>query len=292
MMMKLRGLLLLFFCFSAGADMVPIREVFSPPNSNYPSTQYMKVSVLQWANEIDTPITTDIQIAENYKQTNRETIATYIREASKNGASLFVTPEFAVVGYPDQPETNDNFNGSAQATPYAELPNGKTFQYFSLLAKELKMYLHIGFLEKDRPGQHFYNSLMVIDPMGNLKLTYRKQNLFWGEDHYLTAGTFPMTYFNPAGKMGLGICADIYVSDVMDPYHEFKLDALIVAASWSIHNAAYNSFIRAAKWVNAPVIAANHTYFPDSGVVNADGTTQSHIRQTTGLAYGFLPLKK
>lgn len=272
--------------------MVPIDEVFSPPSTQYPTSQFMKVSVLQWANKIDTPITSDFQVAENYKQTNRETIASYIREAKRNGATLFVTPEFAVVGYPDQPETNDNFSGKTQAEPYAELASGKTFQYFSRLAKELQMYLHIGYLEKDQFNNNFYNSVMVIDNNGILKLSYRKQNLFWGEDRYITPGNQPMTYTNPAGKMGMTICADIYDSDVMDPYSEKNLDALIILASWSIHNAAYNSFTRAAKWVNATAIGANHAYFPDSGVVNADGTVQSHIRQTVGLAYGYLPLKK
>jgi hypothetical protein len=41
---------------------------------------------------------------------------------------------------------------------------------------------------------------------------------------------------------------------------------------------------------DAYMLAANQQYFPDSGVINPDGTAQSHIRQTNGLAYGYLPV--
>lgn len=290
-MMKVQLFILLLFSLSARADMTPIREVFSPPSVNYPSSQFMKVAVLQWSNKVDTPVTADLEKAEAYKQSNREAIALYIREAAKNGAKLFVTPELAVVGYPDLPETSDNFESPKQAMPYAETVNGKTFTYFSSLAKELRLYLHIGYLELDPTTKKLHNSLMVIDSEGRLKTNYRKQNLFWGEDRFITPGNSVKSYYNAAGKIGLAICADIYDSDVMDVYETASLDALIVAASWSIHNSAYNFFIRAAEWLNATVIAANHNYFPDSGVVNADGSPQSHIRQSTGLAYGYLPLK-
>lgn len=290
--MKLAALMLLVFSLSVEADMVPIREVFSPPTANYPTHQYLKVAVLQWANKIDTPLTNDLTVAENYKASNRETITSYIRQAKLNGADFFVTPEFAVVGYPDQPAMNDNFSGPEQAAPYAEFSNGKTFQYFSQLALELKMYLHIGYLEKDQYSQKFYNSLMVLGPNGELKANYRKQNLFWGENRYITPGVRAVTYDSPAGKVGLTICADIYDYKVMDYYSGLSLDTLVIAASWTIHNSAFNSFTHAAEWVNAITVAANHSYFPDSGVINSDGTVQSHIRQTVGLAYGFLPLKK
>lgn len=291
-MMKIQLFILLLFSLAAHADMTPIREVFSPPSANYPSSQFMKVAVLQWSNKVDTPVTSNLEAAEKYKQSNRETIAQYIREAAKNGAKLFVTPELAVVGYPDIPETDDNFESPQQAMPYAETVNGKSFLYFSSLARELRVYLHIGYLELDPTTKNLHNSLMVIDGEGKLKTNYRKQNLFWGEDRFITPGNVSKSYYNAAGKIGLAICADIYDNDVMDVYAESRLDALVVAASWSIHNSAYNFFARAAEWVNAIVIAANQNYFPDAGVVNRDGSVQSHIRQSTGLAYGYLPLKK
>jgi hypothetical protein len=53
-----------------------------------------------------------------------------------------------------------------------------------------------------------------------------------------------------------------------------------------------SAFQSGARRVGAYVLAANQHYFPDSGVINRDGTKQSHIRQTKGIAYGYLPRTK
>jgi predicted amidohydrolase len=290
-MKKFLGLILLLATISVQAELIPIREVFSPDPVNYPSSRFMKVAVLQWASKNDAPLNVGQDQVENYKHSLRLAITKFAREAKAQGASLLVTPELSTVGYPNQPEFNDNFSSPSQAMPFAELAVGKTFKYFSALALELKMYINIGFLEKDNTNSKLYNSVMAIDPNGKLLVTYRKQNLFYGENRYIEAGSDSMTFETPAGKIGVAICADIYDSSVMNDYLALKLDALLVPASWTIHNSAYSYFVRAATWVNAPILGSNHTYFPDSGVVNANGTAQSHIRQSAGLAYGFLPLK-
>ncbi len=91
--MKSLLLTLLFLSFhSLHAGLVPIDEVFSPSDLNYPPSKYFKVAVLQWANPIDTPVDVSTAKAEQYKATNRGIIADYIEQASQNGAKLFVTP--------------------------------------------------------------------------------------------------------------------------------------------------------------------------------------------------------
>ncbi|GAB4020489.1 MAG: hypothetical protein Fur0010_23070 [Bdellovibrio sp.] len=285
--------ILLFLCIqSATAGLTPINEIFSPDESRFPRGDYMKVAVLQWANPIDTPVDVNQSEAERYKQTNREQISDYIEDAYQNGAELFITPEFAVVGYPSQPDADDNFASVAQAAPYAEEKQGPTFKYFSRIASTLKMYLHIGFLEKVKGEKLFYNSVMVINPQGQLVTVYHKQNLFGGEYKFIKPGTGPVTYQSPAGKIGLGVCADIYDYDFLSQYKNLKVDALSLSSSWTIHNSAYSYYQSAARELNTIIMGSNHSYYPDSGVVNADGTKQSHIRQSTGLAYGYLRLRK
>ena len=274
------------------AGLTPINEVFSPDDSRYPPNQYMKVAVLQWANPIDTPVDVSNARAELYKISNRETIAQYIEEAYDEGAKLFITPEFAVVGYPYQPEYGDNFKSIEQAAPYAENKYGPTYLYFKELAKKYGMYLHIGFLEKVVGVEKFYNSVMVISPMGELVTVYHKQNLFGGEYRYIQKGNAPVTYQGPAGTIGLGICADMYDSSFLRQYRSLKVDALSVSSSWTVHNSAYNHYIRVAKDLKTTVMGSNHNYFPDSGVVNSDGSKQSHIRQSSGIAYGFIVKSK
>lgn len=281
----------LLLCHNLHADLTPISEIFSPDDSLHPPHSFFKVAVLQWANPIDTPVDVNAEQAERYKATNRNAIASYIEEAYAEGAELFITPEFAVVGYPYQPRYGDNFASVAQAAPYAEFHNGPSFKFFSALAKKYQMYLHIGFLEKVTGHEKFYNSIMAIGPDGKLITTYHKQNLFGGEYRFITSGSEAKTYQSPAGMIGIGICADIYDSDFLRQYRELKVDALSLSSSWTIHNSAYGYYTRAAKNLNTIIMGSNHNYFPDSGVVNADGSKQSHIRQSTGLAYGFLTRK-
>lgn len=283
--------LLLLSLNTLHAGLTPIDEIFSPNDRAYPADQYFKVAVLQWANPIDTPVEVTTAQAEQYKATNREFIADYIEEASNSGASLFITPEFAVVGYPYQPEYGDNFKSVEQAAPYAEDKQGPTFRYFSDVAKRFNMYLHIGFLEKVEGVSKFYNSVMAISPTGKLLTVYRKQNLFGGEYRFIKSGDGPKTYQSPAGMIGLGICADIYDSNFLRQYRDLKVDALSLSSSWTIHNSAYNYYVRAAKDLQTTLMGSNHSYYPDSGVVNPDGSKQSHIRQSSGLAYGFLKLR-
>jgi len=283
--------LLLFVSQNLYAGLTPIKEIFSPDESHYPSTLYQKVAVLQWANPKDTPIDVTAAQAENFKQTNRQAIAYYIEEANNNGANLLVTPEMAVVGYPFQPEFDDNFSSVGQAAPYAEEKTGPTFKFFSQLARQYEMYLHIGFLEKVPKEKKFFNSVMVISPEGKLLVTYHKQNLFGGEYRYIQEGNGPQTYNGPAGRIGLGVCADIYDSTFLNQYRNLKIDALSLSSSWTIHNSAYSYYVSASRTLNTIILGSNHNYYPDAGVVNADGSEQSHIRQSTGLAYGFLLLK-
>ncbi len=290
--MKRFVLCFLFLAFNnLYAGLTPIDEIFSPSDALHPPHQFFKVAVLQWANPLDTPVDVSPAVAENYKMTNRRSIADFIAQAYDHGARLFVTPEFAVVGYPYQPRYGDNFASVAQAAPYAEDKFGPTFQFFAPLARRYDMFLHIGFLEKVPGQEKFFNALMVISPDGELITTYHKQNLFGGEYRFIKAGSTPKTYHSPAGEIGLGICADIYDSTFLSQYRELAVDALSLSSSWTIHNSAYGYYTRAARTLATVIMGSNHSYFPDTGVVNADGSKQSHIRQSTGLAYGFLPLR-
>lgn len=101
-------------------------------------------------------------------------------------------------------------------------------------------------------------------------------------------GTEPVTYSSTFGKVGIVICSDIYSSFPMNDYMKTGLGVLALSTSWAQYNTDMSAFEAGAKWVNAHVLAANQMYFPDSGVINPDGTHQSHIRQSSGLAYGYL----
>lgn len=286
---------LLLVSLSATAGVKPIQEVFSPDSSLYPKDQYGKVAVVQWAPSEDAPLLASPEVTERYKQRNRKALERYIREAHKNGAELIITPEFATVGYPNIPELpseEDNFRNRQDLEPFVEQVPGKTTEFFSKLAKELKVTLHIGLAEVDAVSDLYYNTIAVIDPQGKIVTKYRKIHLFQQEHDFLAKGDKIVTYQGAFGKVGIIICSDIYSSFPMEHYRNEKLDVMALSTSWAQYNTGWRFFIRGARWVNAPLLASNQSYFPDSGVINADGTSQSHIRQSTGIAYGFLRYKK
>jgi predicted amidohydrolase len=274
----------------AFAQLSPIQEVFSPNTQQYPAERFYKVAVIQWANEVDTPLNVTSIQAETYKQTNRKALEKYIREAATHGAQLVVTPEFAVVGYPS--EVGDQFFSRQNISPYVEPIPGTSTNFFSDLARELNITIHLGMVEKDTKSDSYFNAQVAISPQGKILGVYRKISLFGDEGNYVSAGNELVTYQSPVGKIGLAICADIYNSKVMGSYKNQGVKALTVPASWTIHNSAMSYFQSAARSTSAYILGANHFYFPDSGVVNPDGSKQSHIRQSMGVAYGFIPLLK
>ena len=277
---------------AVASEVKPIKEVFEPQASLYPENKYGKVAVVAWNATAPAPITESQAVAEAYKKNNRETLARYITEAAKNGARLVITPEFGVMGYPDLPELppeEDNFQSPEQIAPYAESVPGKSTEFFSALAKKLKVYVHFGLAEKS--GSQVYNAVVVVGPDGEIVAKYRKIHLFDGEDAFLTEGDQPVTYQSPFGKVGLIICSDVYSSFPMDDYKRQKVDVLALSTSWAQYNTGWDFFTRGARQVGAYLLAANQIYFPDSGVIEPSGKAQSHIRQSQGIAYGYLPLK-
>jgi predicted amidohydrolase len=272
------------------SNVVPVVESRGPVDVA-PSAQQVKVAVIQW-NAGATPLGVSQAEADRVLQRNRATLTQKIREAASHGATFVVSPEFAVPNYPDIPNIPDaenNYRNAADIGPYAEARNGATSTHFGALARELGIYLHVGYAEYDQAQNRYYNSVLALDPQGNVVANYRKVNLFQMETRFATAGDAVLTYESPIGRVGLLICADVYCGPVLEAYRRAEVDVLVLSTSWAQENTGMAAFTRAARSSGVHLLAANQTYYPDSGVINPDGSTQSHIRQSTGIAYGVLP---
>jgi len=265
-------------------SVIPINEIIIPPGYYSPEL-YSKVAVIQWAPVISPKLGVSNGEAKSYVTQNRRKLETFIREAHAQRAVWILTPEFATVGYPDTP--NGNYRNKEDIRPYAETIPGPSTRHFSNLARELGIYLHIGLPEMAEPGRYF-NTVVVLNPDGKIIAKHRKMNLFTGDGDYLESGTQITTYSAPWGKTGVIICADVYGSGIMEKYRKEEVRAVGMSASWAMSNSGMGFFQRGAAAAQAYMAASNHDYFPDSGVINPDGSLQSHIRQTTGIAYGFI----
>ena len=276
----------------ASEGVIPIHEIREPtPPSEI--TKYNKVAVVQWNPSAPTPLGVSKEAAERFKDSNRDVLEKYIREAAKKGAKMILTPEFSIVGYPDIPELppeEDEFRDRADIAPYVETVPGPSTERFAKLAKELHVYIHIGFAEVDTKDSKYYNTVVALDPKGEIVAKYHKINLYQGENNFLSPGTTISTYESPWGTVGLTICADIYSSHPMNSLKKAGAQVIALSTSWAVYNSGFDTFTQTATQYGFYVLAANQSYFPDSGVINPDGKAQSHIRQSDGLAYGYLPI--
>jgi predicted amidohydrolase len=279
------------FLARADAPLQPIAEIFEPEAPPH-ADAYTKVAVIQWAPSGYAPLGDAAAVAA-YKQNTREQLAARIREAAENGAGLILTPEFGLVGYPDiaeLPDAEDNFRNRDDIAPYVETIPGDNTAYFGKLANELGVYIHVGMVEVDAKTNAYYNAAVALGPDGEIAASYRKMELFEAEHHFLSSGEGGSYYDAPFGRVGLLICADVYSSEPIRGYVKNQVGVLALSTSWARMNSGWGYFTRAAQSSAMFLLAANMPYYPDSGVINPDGTAQSHIRQTRyGTAYGYIP---
>ncbi|MBP6219342.1 MAG: N-carbamoylputrescine amidase [Oligoflexales bacterium] len=136
---------------------------------------------------------------------NLDRLCEYVREAAGQGSQIILLPELFENLYFCREEQDTFF---AWAKPTLENP---TIQRFQELAKQLQVVIPVSFFEKD--GQHYYNSVAMLDADGSLLGVYRKSHIPDGpgyeEKFYFRPGnTGFKTWSTRYGKIGVGICWD------------------------------------------------------------------------------------
>jgi predicted amidohydrolase len=135
--------------------------------------------------------------ADNCRQ-----FAPLIEEAAKQKADLAVLPETLT-----QTNTGKTYAEVAEPIP------GPSTEYFSTLAKQYKMHLVVGLLE--RVEHVVYNVAVLIGPEGEIIGKYRKvclprPEVEWG----VTPGTEYPVFDTRFGKVGMMVCYDGFFPEV------------------------------------------------------------------------------
>ena len=180
----------------AGNDSAPNCSKQSDPTLDSPDTsrtgpiEYTKIGIIAmdakpWALE------------RNYERLER-----YVREAAQRDAQVVVAPEAILDGYvcyaaPDT--TRERMLEVAQT-----VPDGRYIVKARRLSRELGIYLVFGFLE--RVGEEMFNSLVMIDPQGEILAKYSKIHV--GGESYITPGRELKPFDTPLGRLGFLICMD------------------------------------------------------------------------------------
>jgi len=138
-------------------------------------------------------------------QPNIEAVAALVEEAAAKGAQIILPPELFEGPYFCQVEDEALF---ASARPTAEHPSVTAMQ---ALAAKLKVAIPTSFFEKD--GPHYYNTLAMIGPDGDIMGTYRKSHIPDGpgyeEKYYFRPGNSGFKVWDVFGtRIGVGVCWD------------------------------------------------------------------------------------
>jgi N-carbamoylputrescine amidase len=136
---------------------------------------------------------------------NIAAVSALVEAAAKAGAQVVLPPELFSGPYFCKVEDDALF---ALARPTLEHPSVKAMQ---ALAGKLRVAIPTSFFERD--GQHYYNTLAMIDEHGEVLGTYRKSHIPDGpgyeEKFYFRPGNTGFKVWEVAGtRIGVGICWD------------------------------------------------------------------------------------
>ena len=159
-----------------------------------------------------------MDVADGNLEENMRRAEKSIREAAVMKVDMVCFPEAVDFGWLYQQARKD-------ALP---IP-GKFTDFLSSLAKELKIWISAGCLEKD--GDKTYNSAVIIDRTGKIVLKHRKINTLPNLTSLLydSGSTDSIKVVDTEfGRIGLTICADNF--DLKNPKKVAKLGAWLLIA--------------------------------------------------------------
>jgi N-carbamoylputrescine amidase len=136
---------------------------------------------------------------------NIAAVSALVEEAAGKGAQIVLPPELFSGPYFCKVEQEELF---ALARPTAEHPSVVAMM---ALARKLKVAIPTSFFERD--GHHYYNTLAMIGPDGQLMGTYRKSHIPDGpgyeEKYYFRPGNDGFKVWDLFGtRIGVGVCWD------------------------------------------------------------------------------------
>jgi predicted amidohydrolase len=155
------------------------------------------------------------------KEANFRRVEPMIRKAAAAGAKIVCTTECFLDGYAIEDKLIPVDSYRALGEP---IPEGPYYRKLAALAAELKIHLVAGMLEAD--GKARYNTAVLISPEGKLVGKYHKQEL-GHERARNTPGKQSRVFETPYGRLGILICADRTVPQIVRRFRENGADFLL-----------------------------------------------------------------
>jgi predicted amidohydrolase len=185
---------------------------------------------------------------------NLARIENAIVEAKLQGAEIVALPESSILGW-----ENPAAHQRAHAIP------GEDSDKLCALAGKYKVYLSVGLDEKD--GERLYDSCLLIDDAGNILLKHRKVNVLpeLMSPPYSVGDGAARAVDTKFGRIGLLICADSFVKELVGRMADQKPDLVLIPYGWAApetewpgHGDSLRDIVQTvARTVRCPVIGTD-----------------------------------
>lgn len=176
-----------------------------------------------------------------------------LEDAKREGAHLVCFPETSIYGW-----VNPEAHIMASAIP------GKDSDILCNLAKKYEVFICIGLCEKD--GEDLFDSTILIDPDGKILLKHRKINILTElMNPPYSKGTGVQAVDTEFGRIGIMICADSFLPELVDQMKDLNPDIVLIPYGWAASVNAWpqhgeslkNTITYVAKTVQCPVIGTD-----------------------------------
>lgn len=187
------------------------------------------------------------------KEANFRKLERYTREAASEGAQLVITPEGFLEGYVANIKRQRDLTREKYFT-VGESIDGLLMNRVRSLARELKIYLSVGYAEKR--GDRMYNSVAMFSPDGAIAHRYSKTHTA-DDEPFNTKGTeFPVSSL-PFGKLGTLICYDRQLPETARLL-AVKGTELLLVPSWGTFGEMNTVMMRTRAYENSVWLAFVH----------------------------------
>ncbi len=199
------------------------------------------------------------------KEANLLKFESFARAAAAQGVQLAIAPEGFLEGYVANTKSNPGLTREKYFA-IGENIDGPALTRVRSLARELKMYLGLGFAE--RGADHMYNSVAVFSPDGNVALHYSKAHND-DDEPFNTLGDEFNVASTPLGKWGAVICYDRQLPEIARIL-SIKGAQLILTPAWGMHGEMNDAMMRTRAFENSVWVLFVH---PERClIINPQGT--------------------
>jgi len=187
------------------------------------------------------------------KAGNLVRIENAIIEAKERQADIVVFPEASLLGW-----VNPDAHFRASPIP------GNDSKHLCDLAEKYGVFICIGLIEKE--DDKIFDSVILIDDSGNILLKHRKINILSSlMDPPYSPGNDVNVVETKYGTIGLLICADSFIDDLLIKMKAKKPDLLLIPYGWAAPEQAWPDHgeelvkvvLNTSKVVDCPVVGTN-----------------------------------